>query len=135
MLQIECNNKASGGHMSTLYERLGGADAVNAAVDIFYRKMLADDRVNYFFDNTDMDRQVAKQKSFLTMVFGGPNNYTGKDMREGHRHLIKRGLNDTHVDIVIEHLGSTLKELGVPDADISEVAGIANSVRDDVLDR
>jgi hemoglobin len=121
--------------MSTLYERLGGADAVNAAVDIFYRKMLADDRVNYFFDNTDMDRQVAKQKSFLTMVFGGPNNYTGKDMREGHKHLIKRGLNDTHVDIVIEHLGSTLKELGVPDADITEVAGIANSVRDDVLDR
>ncbi len=105
--------------MSTLYERLGGADAVNAAVDIFYRKMLADDRVNYFFDNTDMDRQIAKQKSFLTMVFGGPNNYTGKDMREGHKHLIKRGLNDTHVDIVIEHLGSTLKELGVPDEDIS----------------
>lgn len=121
--------------MSTLYERLGGADAVNAAVDIFYRKMLADDRVNYFFDNTDMDRQIAKQKSFLTMVFGGPNNYTGKDMREGHKHLIKRGLNDTHVDIVIEHLGSTLKELGVPDEDISEVASIANSVRDDVLDR
>lgn len=121
--------------MSTLYERLGGADAVNAAVDIFYRKMLADDRVNYFFDNTDMDRQIAKQKSFLTMVFGGPNNYTGKDMREGHKHLIKRGLNDTHVDIVIEHLGSTLKELGVPDEDISEVAAIANSVRDDVLDR
>lgn len=105
--------------MSTLYERLGGADAVNAAVDIFYRKMLADDRVNYFFDNTDMDRQIAKQKSFLTMVFGGPNNYTGKDMRVGHKHLIKRGLNDTHVDIVIEHLGSTLKELGVPDEDIS----------------
>ena len=121
--------------MSTLYERLSGADAVNAAVDIFYRKMLADDRVNYFFDNTDMDRQIAKQKSFLTMVFGGPNNYTGKDMREGHKHLIKRGLNDTHVDIVIEHLGSTLKELGVPDEDISEVAAIANSVRDDVLDR
>jgi hemoglobin len=121
--------------MSTLYERLGGADAVNAAVDIFYRKMLADDRVNYFFDNTDMDKQVAKQKSFLTMVFGGPNNYTGKDMREGHKHLVARGLNDSHVDVVIEHLGGTLKELGVPDADITEVAAIANSVRDDVLNR
>ncbi len=121
--------------MASLYERLGGADAVNAAVDIFYRKMLADNRVNYFFDNTDMDKQIAKQKGFLTMAFGGPNSYTGKDMREGHKHLIERGLNDTHVDIVIEHLGGTLKELGVADADIAEVAAIANGARDDVLNR
>lgn len=121
--------------MTTLYEKLGGAAAVDAAVDIFYRKMLADERVNYFFDTTDMERQIGKQKAFLTMVFGGPNNYTGKDMREGHKHLIERGLNDEHVDIVIEHLGATLKELGVGDDDINEVAALANSVRDDVLNR
>lgn len=120
---------------STLFERLGGADAVNTAVDIFYRKVLADDRVNYFFEGVDMEKQIQKQKGFLTMVFGGPNNYTGKDMREGHRHLIKKGLNDSHVDIIIEHLGGTLKELGAKEEDIAEVAGIANSVRDDVLDR
>jgi hemoglobin len=121
--------------MTTLYERLGGEAAIDQAVDIFYRKMLSDDRVNYFFDTTDMEKQAAKQKGFLTMVCGGPNNYTGKDMREGHKHLIKRGLNDSHVDITIEHLGSTLKELGAADADIAEVANLANSVRDDVLDR
>ncbi len=121
--------------MTTLYERLGGQPAVETAVDIFYRKILDDARVNYFFDQTDMDGQIVKQKSFLTMAFGGPNKYTGKDMREGHKHLIERGLNDAHVDIVIEHLGSTLKELGVADADISEVAAIANSARDDVLNR
>lgn len=120
---------------ASLYERLGGQEAVNAAVDLFYRKVLTDDRVNYFFDDVDMDKQIGKQKAFLTMVFGGPNSYTGKDMREGHRHLLKRGLNDTHVDIIIEHLGGTLKELGVSDEDIQEVANIANSVRDDVLDR
>ena len=120
---------------STLFERLGGQDAVDAAVDIFYRKVLADDRVNYFFDGVDMEKQIQKQKGFLTMVFGGPNNYTGKHMREGHRHLIKKGLNDSHVDIIIEHLGGTLKELGAKDEDIEKVAQIANSVRDDVLDR
>lgn len=119
----------------TLYERLGGQEAVDGAVDIFYRKVLSDDNVNYFFDNVDMDKQIVKQKSFLTMVFGGPNNYTGKDMREGHRHLLKKGLNDSHVDAIINHLGSTLKELGAADEDIAEVAAIANSVRDDVLDR
>ncbi len=121
--------------MASLYERLGGTDAVNAAVDIFYRKMLADDRVSGFFDNTDMDRQIAKQKAFLTMAFGGPNKYTGKDMRAAHKPLVARGLNSTHVDIVIEHLGNTLKELGVPAADIAEVAAIAESVRNDVLNR
>ena len=69
------------------------------------------------------------------MVFGGPNHYSGKNMREGHAHLIKRGLNDAHVDIVIEHLGATLKELGATTDDINQVAAIANSVRDDVLGR
>lgn len=121
--------------MTSLYERIGGEEAVDAAVDIFYRKVLSDDRVNGFFDDVDMDAQIAKQKGFLTMVFGGPNNYTGKDMREGHKHLVANGLNDSHVDAIVELLGATLKELGVVDADIQEIAGIANSARDDVLNR
>lgn len=121
--------------MSTLYERLGGETAVDAAVEIFYRKVLSDDRVNEFFDGVDMEAQISKQKGFLTMVFGGPNNYTGKDMRDGHKHLVARGLNDSHVDCIIELLGATLTELGAADSDIQEVANIANSVRDDVLNR
>jgi hemoglobin len=121
--------------MSTLYERLGGEAAVDKAVDIFYRKVLSDDRVNGFFDDVDMARQAAKQKAFLTMVFGGPNNYTGVDMREGHKHLVAQGLNDSHVDAIVEHLGGTLQELGADNAAIAEVAAIANSVRDDVLNR
>ncbi len=120
---------------SSLFDRLGGKEAVNQAVDIFYRKMLMDERVCHFFDETDMEQQILKQKGFLTMVFGGPNHYTGKSMREGHAHLLKKGLNDSHVDIVIEHLGSTLQELGATQDDISQVANIANSVRDDVLGR
>lgn len=119
----------------SLYERLGGQNAVNSAVDLFYRKVLTDPRVNYFFDGVDMEQQIAKQKGFLTMVFGGPHQYTGKSMREGHRHLLKRGLNDTHVDIIIEHLGQTLTEMGVSAQDVQEVAALANSVRADVLDR
>ena len=121
--------------MASLYETLGGKPAIDAAVEIFYRKMLSDDRVARFFEGVDMEKQAAKQAGFLTMVTGGPHNYTGKDMREGHKHLIAQGLNDTHVDVVIEHLGATLKELGVADEEIQKVADLANSVRDDVLDR
>jgi hemoglobin len=121
--------------MASLYEELGGAAAVDAAVDIFYRKMLSDDRVSSFFDDTEMDRQIAKQKSFLTMAFGGPNHYTGRDMREAHKHLVARGLDDLHVDVVIQHLGDTLRELGVTEEKIAKVAAIAESVRNDVLSR
>jgi hemoglobin len=119
----------------TLYEQLGGQPAVDAAVDLFYRKVLTDARINRFFEGVDMDRQIAKQKAFLTMVFGGPGNYTGKDMRNGHAHLLKLGLNDSHVDAVIENLGQTLKELGVSQPLIDQVAALANSVRNDVLGR
>ncbi len=121
--------------MSTLYERIGGEAAVNQAVDIFYRKVLVDDRINTFFDGVDMEQQINKQKGFLTMAFGGPNNYTGADMRNGHKHLVERGLNNTHFDAVVELLAETLQELGVADEDIQGVANIADSVRDDVLNR
>ncbi len=117
----------------SLFARIGGEGAVDAAVDIFYRKVLADDRVNKFFEGVDMEKQAAKQKAFLTMAFGGPNNYTGEDMRKGHAHLVAQGLDDSHVDVIIELLGETLKELGVADELIGEVAAIAESVRGDVL--
>lgn len=119
----------------TLYDKIGGEAAVNAAVDIFYRKVLSDDRINSFFDGVDMDKQAAKQKAFLTMAFGGPNNYTGEDMRKGHAHLVERGLNDTHFDAVVENLGATLTELNVPEELIAEAAAIAESTRNDVLGR
>lgn len=121
--------------MTTLYERIGGAPAVKAAVDIFYGKVLADDRIAHFFAGVDMAGQSAKQRAFLIMAFGGPNAYTGADMRRGHARLVERGLNDSHFDAVVENLAATLTELGVPSGDIAEVAAIAESVRDDVLGR
>jgi len=119
----------------SLYEQIGGEPAVNAAVELFYRKVLADDRVNGYFSTVNMEEQAAKQKAFLTMVFGGPNNYSGKDMRAAHAHLVRDGLNDDHFDAIMEHLGATMKELKVPDALIGQAAAIAESVRDDVLGR
>jgi hemoglobin len=119
----------------SLYQQLGGQPAVEAAVDIFYRKVLTDDRISRFFDGIDMDQQIAKQKAFLTMAFGGPAHYTGKDMRAAHARLLSMGLNDSHVDAVIENLGSTLAELGVSKDLIAKVAAIAESVRNDVLSR
>jgi hemoglobin len=127
------NEEVTMSETATLYERIGGEAAVGAAVDIFYRKVLNDHRINRFFDNTDMDAQLAKQKAFFTMAFGGPNNYTGTDMRNAHAKLVKKGLNDSHFDAVMEHLGATLVELNVPEDLIAEAAAIAESTRADVL--
>jgi hemoglobin len=95
--------------------------------------VLADYRINRFFDNSDMEKQAAKQKAFLTMAFGGPNNYSGTDMRTAHAHLVKMGLNDSHFDAVMEHLGATLTELNVPAELIGQAAAIAESTRKDIL--
>ncbi|MBY0579778.1 MAG: group 1 truncated hemoglobin [Burkholderiales bacterium] len=117
----------------SLYNKIGGEAAVNAAVDIFYRKVLSDARISGFFEGVDMDRQASKQKAFLTLAFGGPNHYTGEDMRRGHAHLVAKGLNDSHFDAVMENLGATLTELNVPAELIAQAAAIAESTRNDVL--
>ena len=117
----------------SLYEQIGGAPAVDAAVDVFYRKLLSDDRISHFFEDVDMDVQIAKQKAFLTMIFGGPAMYSGKDLRSAHAHL--PGLNDTHFDAVAGHLVATLQQLGVAAPLIAEVVAIAESARAHVLNR
>ena len=116
----------------SVYEAIGGAAAVDAAVDIFYRKVLVDDRINEFFDTVDMEQQHKKQKAFLTMAFGGPNEYTGKDMREAHSHM---NLDEDHFNAVAEALVGTLEELNVPQEHIDSIVGIAVSVKDDVLNK
>ncbi|MFP2932975.1 group I truncated hemoglobin [Pyxidicoccus sp. 3LG] len=119
----------------SVYEQIGGEPAMAAAVEVFYRKVLEDDRISHFFEDVDMERQSAKQKAFLTMVTGGPSHYSGKDMRAGHAPLVKRGLNDTHFDAVAGHLKDTLEELGVPAPLVAKVLAIAESARADVLNR
>ena len=119
----------------TLYERIGGEAAVSAAVELFYRKVLEDYRINRFFGQSDMEKQLAKQKAFFTMAFGGPNSYTGQDMRTAHAPLVKLGLTDLHFDAVMEHLNATLVELNVPADLIAEVTTIAEGARNDVLGR
>lgn len=120
---------------TSLYDRLGGEAAINAAVDVFYGHVVSDERIKHFFEGTDMERLKRHQRSFLTVALGGPNRYSGRTMTAAHARLVERGLDDTHFDAVIENLGATLDELGVPPALIAEAAAIAESTREDVLGR
>lgn len=123
-------NKVQG---PSLYERIGGEAAVNAAVDLFYHKVLDDYRINRFFEKTDMPKQVEHLKAFMTVAFGGPNNYTGRSLREGHTRLVNLGLGDSHYDAVMQHLGATMQELNVPADLVAEAAALVESVRGEVL--
>ena len=122
--------------MKSLYEKLGGEAAVDAAVELFYQKVLADDRIKRFFDGVNMQRQASHQKLFLTYAFGGMQSYPGRAMRAAHKRLVdEMGLSDEHFDAVLEDLGIALKELGVADEMIAEAAATAETTRDDVLNR
>lgn len=116
----------------SLFKRLGGYEAINAAVDRFYAKVVADERVRGFFTGVDMDVQIRKQRRFLAHVFGGPAPWDGKELRHAHRHM---KLTDEHFTAVAGHLNDTLVELGLAPELVAEVMAIAGSTRADVLDR
>lgn len=120
--------------MATLYERLGGEAAIEAAVVRFYEKVMGDASLAPFFDDLDMGAQIQKQIAFMKLAFGGPNQYSGRDLRTAHKRLVARGLNGGHFTAVADHLESTLVELGVDRPSIDEVLGIVGKTRGDVLD-
>jgi hemoglobin len=120
---------------TSVFEQLGGEAAIDAAVDLFYKKVLADERVNRFFEGVNMERQHRMQKAFLTYAFGGPNEYAGRSLKAAHARIVELGLNDSHFDAILENLAATLAELGVPKDVIERAAAVAESGRDAVLGR
>lgn len=128
-----CRKKFEADRAGSLYQQIGGKDALNAAVELFYVKVLADDRVNSYFKDINMVRQKRKQTEFLAMALGAPTKYTGADLRTAHADL--PGLNDTHFNAIAEHLQATLTELKVEKSLIDRSLAIVESTRADVLNR
>ena len=120
----------------SIYDEIGGEAAVNAAVDIFYGKVLADPLLTPFFDGIDMNGQSRKQKAFFTTVFKGESAGADAYMRRAHEALVKdKGLADEHFDAVAGHLNATLNELNVPTHLTDQIMGAAAGLRDAVLNR
>lgn len=116
-----------------LFEDIGGRKAVTAAVDIFYEKVLSDSLLKPFFASVDMRQQRAKQIAFLTMAFGGPNQYDGKSLEQAHAPLVSQGLKEVHFNRVAGHLQATLDQLAVPAHLSQQVMTIAASTKGAVL--
>lgn len=116
----------------SIYEQLGGEGAIDIAVKKFYERVLSDDDLIEFFEGINMDQLKRHQKNFFTMALGGPNAYSGRDMRKAHEHL---KLEDKHFDLIVKHLSDTLRELGAKDNQIKSVADKVEPLRNDVLNR
>jgi hemoglobin len=117
---------------ASLYQQIGGATALDAAVDLFYVKVLADDRVSHFFEDVNMTTQHRKQKAFLAAALGAPVPWTGKDMRAAHANL---DIRESDFNAIAGHLQATLTELKLDEMLIARVMAIVASTKDAVLNR
>ena len=126
----DCRTQFNEDRANSLYQKIGGKKAMNAAVDLFYTKVLADKTVNFFFEDVNMKRQHNKQKDFLSAALGGPEPWTGKDMRKAHASL---DLNETHFNAIAGHLQATLEELKVDRELIAQIMGAVGGMKDEVL--
>ncbi|MFA9270396.1 MAG: group 1 truncated hemoglobin [Baekduiaceae bacterium] len=113
-----------------IYDDIGGRDAVAAAVDIFYDKVLADDLLGPYFTGRDMARQQSHMRAFLAVALGGPDVYAGRDMRAAHAGL---QITDVAFDRVVELLVATLQQLEVPGDIITAIGAKLAPLRDDVV--
>ena len=116
----------------SIYDEIGGADAVNAAVDIFYDKVLADPSLKPFFESVEMGGQSRKQKAFFTTLFKGDTAGADAYMRKAHTGM---EISDAQFGAVAGHLNSTLEQLNVPAHLVEQIMGAAAGLQNAVQNR
>ncbi|MDR7077405.1 hemoglobin [Neobacillus niacini] len=115
----------------SLYEKVGGEEAISKVVDYFYSELvLKDDTVNHFFEETDMVKQRRHQAKFISFALGGPNQYSGQSMAKAHEGM---NLQPEHFNAIVKHLHEALAHFGVNESDIDTALTKVASLRDDIL--
>lgn len=114
----------------TIFDRIGGDDAVAAVVELFYAKVLADPELSGWFGGVDMAALKMHQRRFVGHALGSRVPYTGREMAAAHRNL---AVTDAAFDRVVGHLAAALGEAGVDDATIATIAGALAPLRPDIV--
>jgi hemoglobin len=117
--------------MATLYERLGGLDAIEAVVDSFVARCAGDDRINGKFARTDIPRLKKMLVDQVCEATGGPCTYAGRDMRTTHDGM---GVTAGEFDALVEDLVATLDEFDVPKAEQDELLALLGPMRSDIVE-
>lgn len=94
----------------TLYSKLGGEPTLAAAVDEFYERMQADPELAEWFRGVDLEVLKAHQRAFLMVALGGPEDYSGRSMRNAHAGL---RITDPAYTRALQHLRDALASVGV----------------------
>ena len=104
----------------SIYDRIGGHEALETVVEDFYVRVLADDDLSGFFSGTNMSRLKGRQVEFFAAALGGPGPYTGAPMKQVHQ---GRGITMHHFNLVAGHLTESLTAAGVPAGTVAEIIG------------
>ena len=113
----------------TVYDRIGGQEAIEVVVEDFYVRVLADEQLAGFFTGTNMSRLKGKQVEFFAAALGGPEPYTGAPMKQVHQ---GRGIGMHHFSLVAGHLGDALAAAGVPSGTVTEIVGAIAPLASDI---
>jgi len=115
----------------SIFERIGGRDAVEAVVSDFYDRVLNDPVLEPYFEETDMDQLRSHQTQFISVVTGGPVDYDGDDMQTAHEGL---GITEDAFAKVAAHLEAALRANGVPDDDVEAILAEVAAMEDDIVE-
>lgn len=119
--------------IENLYELVGGHQTIKAATERFYEKVLEDDNLRHFFEQTDLAHLHSRQVMFISMLLGG-GVYTGKDIHLAHAQARDYGLSEAHFDLFLKHLGTALEEVGVKPENAEKITKLLQRKRKAVLD-
>ncbi|HKW80234.1 MAG TPA: group 1 truncated hemoglobin [Casimicrobiaceae bacterium] len=114
----------------SLYERLGGKDAIVAVVDDFVGNVAADNRINHFFAKTDIPRLKKNLVDQICQATGGPCVYTGRDMVTAHSGM---GVSNADFDALVGDLVKTLDKFKVPEKEKGELLAILGPMRPQIV--
>jgi len=115
---------------NSIYAQIGGAPAVEAAIEQFYERVFDDPELKSFFKEERLPWLKKRQAQFLTQVLGGPQEYGGRSMVQAHAHL---PIEARHFDLVAEHLIMTLHNLGVPPELIEEIVALVAPLKEQIV--
>jgi hemoglobin len=116
---------------ASLYERLGGKDAIAAVVDDFTAKCANDERINKKFARTDIPRLKKMLVDQVCEATGGPCTYTGRDMKETHRDM---SVTAGEFDALVEDLVASLDSFNVPKTEQEELLSLLGPMRGDIVE-
>ena len=118
----------------TLYERLGGYDAICAVANDLLPRLQADAQLARFWQHRGKDG-VAREKQllidFLCSSAGGPLYYCGRDMKVSHKGM---GISEGDWSAFLGHLNATLETFRVPQAERNEVIAFVQSTKRDIVE-